>query len=451
LTTQEPNAAGPEPRPAAARFIFLLNCVYVAALTAVLVCGTAYSVEQLARHNVLVPADKNGTPIDMVDFLHFYQAGQLVIDPATRDRVYDPEIQLAWQRAYLKPGSIDKAFYIQYMPFVFPLMVPIGLLPAEAAFLLWTALSLIAGLVGILLLNSLVRRSYRQLAAFAIAMLVSLPTFVGFLKGQLALALFLIFSIYWWGLRTGRDFPAGIALCLSTVKPHYTLFVFVPALLERRWKLLAVAACFEVALLGLAGFTIGWANVVNYPAILMSIEASKSVIGVNPAKQVCLRAVLNQFMLPEPALRLSMAIMIVGWIGAFLLWRQALRWQANGRPDSDRALSWCMALTVLICLVVSPHTHLYDWTSLALVAWLTLPALSLSALAEEGPLALRIWTGILLLYPLLSWLAFLGGAALRTDVPWATLSQLLLHLVLLVSGAIYWLALWRRRRLETIH
>ena len=87
-----------------------------------------------------------------------------------------------------------------------------------------------------------------------------------------------------------------------------------------------------------------------------------------------------------------------------------------------------MSITVLACLIVSPHSHVHDLLLLALPAILTLPGLSPLNWSTVKDLRLKAWSAILLIYPLASWFIYCAGMFwIFTLINGALLCLALLH------------------------
>lgn len=59
-------------------------------------------------------------------------------------------------------------------------------------------------------------------------------------------------------------------------------------------------------------------------------------------------------------------------------------------------------MTVLLCLLASPHSHAYDLPMLAILA-ATLPTIELTKILGFRPFSRMLWCLIIYLYPVLSW------------------------------------------------
>lgn len=431
----------PPTRPTRSRISFAIGAVYMSVLLVWMVACVDYIADRF-RHNELLVSGSGR--IHIVDFVHFYEAGCLTRDPNTWLKVYDPYVQYNWQKEFIKPRQSSEVFYLQYVPFLFPLTLPLSFLTAPQGFIVWECLSLAAGAAALLCLNKLCRPLSPKVkfVVFAVAALSSLPGWILITIGQTGLFSLFFLSAFYLFLQKRQDVRAGLALAFASFKPHYALFLALAALADRRWKLLIVATAAEVALLTLAGTTIGWPNVVGYIPILLRAETSADpfIAGVSADRECCMRAVFSVFMPQRQALPMSFLLMVAALIVALVIWIRAFR-------TRERFIiqDWALSLTVILSLVFSPHTNSYDWIALVCVAWLTLPADHFgtdSALASSW--AYRIWSCLLVLYPVLSWLTFLclpfGGPQAQA------FAFVTIGVALLISGSVVFVSLLRQNQ-----
>jgi hypothetical protein len=363
-------------------------------------------------------ATPNGTAVS--DFVHFYQCGAMTLS-ADRGRVYDAALQQAVTNELIAPEKITRPFYIQYVPFIFPLLAPLALMPIEIAYTVWFFLSVGVGTACLFLLlrtNSALSNFDRAL--FAMYVLSSCPGVIALKLGQSSWFLLACFCcVYLWWQRS-RDILAGCALALTTIKPQYIVLFVISLVSARRWKILAG---FGLALCGLAllaVFTIGWQNVIYYPAILFHAETSTELAGVEAGGMISLRGVLSQFLPQIMALPISIAVLLGGAVAAYRLW------------SNESKSNWAMALTVVLCLVVSPHTHIYDLLLLSVAAAVTLATISPIQACRLTSVPERVWTLLMLVYPIITWGAYMS---LQTWI------LTIMNVALLVAGGLHWQAI----------
>ena len=324
--------------------------------------------------------DANGV-VSISDFLHYYQAAAITLSEQ-RHLVYDPNVQLEWMNRLIAPRHIANVFYFQCLPYTCPIVAPLALFSKEVAYVIWSVLGLICGCAGVSLVNRLRPQADRfdniDLGLILLGALASAPSIINFKLGQSSWFLVGLYCFFFWALRRGHAVMAGSVLALSTFKPQYVILLAVPILALRKWRLLLAAVVFEIGQLALAGFTIGWENVLGYPQILARAETDPTLAGVFPEQMASLRNLLSIFGNQRLTLTVNAVCLLVAAALAFVLWRKIGKRLlgeaslADGR-ECDLLFNWSAALTLTLALLLSPHTHIYDLVLLAGVAVLTLP------------------------------------------------------------------------------
>ena len=384
-------------------------------------------------HGDLFYTQHGATATSISDFIHFYSAGAMALS-ADSHQVYQPEVQLRWINTLIRPACTESVFYMQYVPFVFPLMAPFALLSMTAAYFLWLLLSALCGLIGMVLIAKSIRHWNKEaVALFALSVFASFPSALTLKLGQTTWFMLALISGYYWALLGKADLAGGICLALTTLKPQYTVLFAIPGLALRRWRLIVYSIITETILLLLAGITIGWQNVVQYPMTLLHAETSAHFWGVLPEHMISVRALLSLITGPQLALRLSILVMLAAAGAVYVLWRRA----ASLGVD---AWHWAFAITVLLSLIASPHSHPYDSLLLALPAGLTLGTPG----PARGP-GRWIWSALLITFPLTSWTFYQPAVAQAVR----RLPFLLLNLVLLACASASWLRLVHSRNGES--
>ena len=126
-------------------------------------------------------------------------------------------------------------------PFQTLLLAPVGLIKYEQAFLIYSFISIISGLVAVLLIAHETANEKYELSflfIFMIIIMLYFPTWSNILYGQLSLVLLLLITLAWIAARNGRDALGGIYLGLAmSLKIFVGLFLLF-FLVRRRWRLL---------------------------------------------------------------------------------------------------------------------------------------------------------------------------------------------------------------------
>lgn len=419
------------------------SAAYLTVLGIVIILSFQNIWEHLRDHKLLYSS--SGNYVSVSDFMHFFVCGKVAYS-ADAHNLYDPLIQRQWLNKSLAnlPGAssntektqVANPFYAQATPYFFCLIGLLSQLNPETAFLFWSFVSLIAGLAGLFALSKQSGIQPKYWAAVAIWALAMFPSLAGFRLGQVVWFLLGIECLYFWGFWQKRDICAGLALAMTSLRPQYCLFLLIPPVVQKRWRLLASFACGMATLLVWAGITLGWQTVLNYPLLALYAESSGKHFGVGAQKQmVSLRGLLNLLVPIDISVYLGMAILAGSLLLTTWLWLKA-----NKQDSHD--LIWLVSLTTLLALLSSPHTYCYDLSLLALTA-MTLPKMFSCASLSTMPGALRLWYAILIFYPLLSWCAPLinilpSAATLLAPAPLSLLT--LINIAWLSSGLAYYLA-----------
>mgnify|MGYP001232238949 CR=1 FL=1 len=344
----------------------------------------------------------------ITDFFQYYQASALARSDKS-SRVYDPEVQRQWVNDLITPLAMEKVFYNQQPPSSYTLLYPLSFAPPNIAYVLWCLLQVILGLAGLYFLLTLGPLSGgehpgRNRAIFLAAAMSTFPAYACLWHGNTTFFLIAFLGGYIYCFERGRDFLAGAFLSLATFKPQYLFAMMLPAVARGRLKIMASFAVTELVLLGLAVPIIGIENVLGYPSIVGHAESSAGFIGVNAEHMISIRGLLAQFVDTGASLKITAAIMFAGLIPLFFLW---------SRKKAHDYRLW--GATVALAVLLSPHSHTFDFLLLAMPAALTLSCLAPGEPDGRG----RSWTLIGLIFVLsvpLSWLASFGLGYQRAPV-----------------------------------
>ena len=370
------------------------------------------------------------------DFLHFYCAGQMVLQ-GQGPHAYDPQVQMAFMDRLISPLHVAQVFYIQYVPFVFLLSVPLALMSTDTAFWCWAVFSTFCIGASALLLHKLLPRFSGRFepSIIFLGLFATLANFECLQLGQLSNFLLLLLSVYTISLLRPFQFPqqkrlldiiGGVCLSISSMKPHYALLMAVPAFVQKRWLLLAVAAGMELILLAASGLVLGWDNISGYPHIVLEADANPQYGGVHPEHMVSVRGVLSRFLDDPLALKASMLL--------FLLPAAAILANKRNYSLKQEQLELLIAFVIILILVMSPHTNLYDCVLLVLPAYLLLPGIGIAEIFKSSSALARTARALIYFYPLFSAIMFV----LWEYVPLVSQNPIpffIWHLILLVALA----------------
>ena len=353
-------------------------------------------VRRAEGQQLSVSRQNNGTAIS--DFVIFYTAGKIARS-SERYQCFDVAVQQNEFRRVLGATSMpEKMIYVRCMPVIFPLLMPFTLVSLSTAHVIWCCISLaVAVLGGFLMLRQIGGLGWNDCWLWLLGLGASFPVFMTLLTGQFSLLMLGLFEIYFWAWYRKRDFIAGTVLALTVFRPQYAVFWGLPALIGKRWKLLATCLCAELAVVSITAATIGFGNILYYPRFLTQLETAASP---NAQAMPCLRGLLNLFFPDASALRICVVIFTLTIILLGFIWLKVLKQNA-----SASAPKWLMLIGTILALLVSPHSHLYDCTLIAAGA-LMLPGMSVWKSIFAKPISYKLWCVILIFYPLLSWTFF---------------------------------------------
>ncbi len=380
------------------RFLFALDItiliVFACICLQVLICIAA-----MLENNTTVYSVKNGV-FEHIDFINTYMMGKLSLSSESH-KIYDAATQLIWYNKVIAPAHTDVCTYFQYPPFYYPLFSPLSFLSLREAFLTWNALTIAIGSLSLFLAGRAGSGlSARYSLLIILGAMASFPSSDCARDGQLSWILVALISLFYYGLVRKLDFAAGIALGVTTLKPHLFVMLLIPAVISKRHKLLISGLLTIAALLTLATFSVGWENVLGYPNILLHAESTNVTNNLYPERMVCLRGLASQFLSRSGALAFALVGFALGLVGTAILWWRAFK-------QKKLSASWAMALSVLIFLITSPHLLVYDCVLISVAAMTTLPTVRPTQLFRLSPISHKLWCLLLCAYPILSWLIML--------------------------------------------
>lgn len=210
------------------------------ALAAVLLVGGLL----LVRHTDRIAGRELG------DFAEYWASGRLAV---RGESPYDKDRVRALEHAAGRPGE---PVLMYNPPWALTFVLPLGLLDAPAAHLAWQLAQVLALLLTAHLLGGAYggpgRRGVGWLATFTF-----LPCYVAVALGQIAPLTALGAALFLAAVRDERDFLAGLACALVSLKPQAALLFWAALALwvvrARRWRLIAglaagLAGCLAVPL-----------------------------------------------------------------------------------------------------------------------------------------------------------------------------------------------------------
>ncbi len=169
------------------------------------------------------------------DFANYYTASSMFVDGKDLSNIYDNRHLKRHANIYGIENTIVS--YVPHTPPTLILYAPVTLLKPDNAKYLWSVLNLLFLIGSIYLFH----RTYN--IRFHIVLILGLsfvtPVFNNFLLGQAYLFILFMVSLGLFLWHKNRHLAAGIIIGLaSSVKP-FPLFMIIPAIMSRRWKIVA--------------------------------------------------------------------------------------------------------------------------------------------------------------------------------------------------------------------
>lgn len=337
-----------------------------------------------------------GTGYTFIDYVAFYSCGKIVLSDQ-RAHIYDPLIQLQFYNNTLAHFKVDHVPLGQSVPWFFLFMSPFSLLPLMSSFICYTVIGITLSVLGLIALLRQSQCTKQFIALFLIGVFGCHAAQWLIHDGQnswFLLAATCLFLHSWFGK---RDFLGGVALAILSIKPQYALFLAVPALACRRWGIILGAALNELALVALSSTVFG-ANIIrDYLPALKNIEQTS--VTVFPTWMVSIRGPLSTLIGIDTALTVTYVVYGLSLVLLFIFW---LRISSS---LSEQKARLAFAATILLALLTSPHTHIYDLVIFSAAAALITPSLNWFQASQFGS-EWVLWCRTLILYPLFGFAFF---------------------------------------------
>lgn len=299
------------------------------------------------------------------DFLSLYTGG-LMARTGQFGALYDYGVQTAVEDRLI-PG-LPLHFPFVRPPFYAFMLAPLSLLPVQMAFPVWIGLQ-----IGLLLV--VWRWAWYRFGPDSLVYCgFFLPACMGIAVGQDCVVLLIEMLGAWTLMERRKDGWAGLVLSLTLFKFHLFLLLPLAIVLRKRWSLLGGYAAGGTLLAGVSALLVGEAGIREYLSLLTRKDLENLS---SPDMMIGLKAVAVN--LGIEALWFQ-ALLIAGAVGLVVY--------AARKPGQEMRWFWT---AVTASMLVSPHTFIYDVSSL-LVAGL------LAVFSSEGK-AVR-GTAMVMLIPL---------------------------------------------------
>ena len=331
------------------------------------------------------------------DFTAFYTGWRIVLE-GHGSQLYDTATQAAFQQRILG----GETFAAGLNPFTNPPhwvlpYLPLGLLPLDTAFLVWTFIQVgLLVAIGIVLFRGVATDWTRTERVGLVAVLVAFPPLaITFFQGAFALALFVGVACTWMAMRRGRDAWAGVSLGFATIKPQGMLTLGVAAVLWRRPAALVSFAATSLLMAALATLALGPAIWGSYVSFLGTYTSSFDRLSVDPAVMWNLRGTLT-LILGAGSAQVINAVSYAGLAAAVIV--TAFLWRRGWPRTLGRDVAALrFALTIVVGLLLSPHLNPHDDVIAVLALALGYGALRGSTLGRVLAVGALIAPGAILL------------------------------------------------------
>ena len=262
---------------------------------------------------------------------------------------YAPEIEARGQELiYGRPATnlgedLARYLYLPYAMLFFVGIAPLSYEWAQAAWMTVLELSLIAIAIMSFRIHKWRARPW-LVAALVLWVIIAYPSARSILLGQLGIVMILLVTLAWWAIKERRDVLAGVALALATAKPTIAILIgpaiFIWALQQQRWRLIAAMAASLVSLI-IFSFVVApdWVG-----AVLAQAADYATYTEIGSVVSIVIYTIFPN----------ASGAVEIGVSGLLLLWVVRCWWEA--RDGSVAALDYAMAVTIVVTLLVSPRT-----------------------------------------------------------------------------------------------
>lgn len=393
-------------------------CFGYLSLIACIAIGFLYRIVLKISLNIHFFRSNGQNSFSFIDYVAFYSAGKIVLSDA-RSQIYQFATQLAAYNKTLTESlgakiSVDHIPLGQSVPWFFAMLAPFSTMPILVSYIAWCLAGL--SLSGFWLWKILKQNGYSTLfcVLFLLGVVGSYPYEHLMDDGQnsafiLAAAAFMLYS--WF---RGNDTACGVGLALMSIKPQYAVFLVIPVIAMRRWKVLVSAAVGGALLVVVSALIFGVKTIMDYPALLHQTE--KTDPAVFPTWMVSIRGPLSILMDLDLALNISTIVFAITFLAMLVFWLKFVAKKSKEPNESKESnepqtkIRIAIAMTLMMCILSSPHTHIYDLVIFA-AAVAVVPMRSFFETAGL-PTAAVVWSRVMVLYPLISFCIYL-----LTEIP----------------------------------
>jgi hypothetical protein len=360
---------------------------------------------QFLIEGIMFARELNGRPY-ISDFVNVYNGGVLARRALAEPiNIYDPTVQERSAAKLVAPVVAEIPFYLQYPPHFFALMLPLSFFSMTGAWFVWVGLgTLMIGLTGWKLARDQLEAGFPR-AFFWIAAFCAYPTWLSYALGQTTFMLIYPLLWFWLFLRENKGGLAGLLVGFMSVKLQYSPFLGMIGLVLGKLRFLGTSIFSTIGLICFAGFVVGRHNIIQYPQSLIAGEVGHAVSGVSVFEMQNLRGELNLLMrgdAPEINIivaaggALTIAWFVFAWTWVYKRFRQ----------NDGKAFEVLAAVSTLLMLMFSPHTHTQDYM-LAIIPYCWLWSWANANLKDKSSARLSAINWMIISYPFVSWILYI--------------------------------------------
>ena len=338
------------------------------------------------------------------DFASFYTAGK-ILQHGQGARLYDRGLQWQIQQEFASTVTIRSA----PLPYIRPafeaiLFLPLAVFAYPVAYMLWTALKLLALFTIPFLLPAEACGARRATSASLeiLACLAFFPIAFDLVQGQDSILLLLLFLLAFDSLQRGAGLRAGVFLGLGLFKFHLVIPIFCVFLLRRKTGVIAGFLATASVLLLLSVLVVGWSGLVAYPRYLWDLNQNPSLLGIKSRSMPNLRGLIAP-LLPHGAIPPMVHWMLILVVIAGILISAKL-WNID---RNGRTLAAGFSLCIVISILTSYYANSYDLTLLMLPMLTLSRRFLLGAEIDGWPRFLFLGSAAALMFSPLYWVLVL--------------------------------------------
>ncbi len=320
-------------------------------------------IATIALHGYVLIKAWRGVREGMPDFTIFYTAGQ-ILNSGEGHALYNEQLQ-KYVQAKIAPVALNSRGSI--LPYNHPafeaiIFAPLTRLSYLTAYLIWFGINLgILFSIPLFLRKELPFLGQASMTLWILAMLAFFPIFMTLLQGQDSVVLLACYCSAYFYFRRQKNFSAGVSLGLGLFKFHLVLPFLFSLLFTGRKRIAEGFSSAAVILICIGVAVGGWRSFVSYPLFVWRADHDVSYRWIGGfLAETNLRGLVGALL---PANSVAMLVAAIAFISLAVLLATCVSW-FRARNNHDTNLSYSVAIAAAV--LVSYHSHIYDWSILFL-------------------------------------------------------------------------------------